>query len=201
MKEAVSAASEDDIFRVGAERIYKLRLDWYLSSKSAVFFVCTLYFSWLLLFFCRPYWETDWWSQGARPWEILSHFLLNGCLPCIKPKQNHNDNGQRVRRTAQLSHLPVHRASARQTSIFYWVLLSVAQVVSFQNVPQSPIETLWSWRKFPGQLPKSSLSYFIPVPSNCILWQYFFSFGISLLQIIYRKMLSVPLITHHPNSR
>lgn len=37
MKEAVSAASEDDIFRVGAEQVYKLRLDQQLSSKSATF--------------------------------------------------------------------------------------------------------------------------------------------------------------------
>lgn len=120
MKEAVSAASEDDIFRVGAEQIYKLKLDWYLSSKSAVFFVCTLYFSWLLLFFVDP---TEKQTGGVRVPDpeklLLSHFLLNGCLPCIKPKQNHNDNGQRVRKTSQLSHLPVHRASARQTSIFY----------------------------------------------------------------------------------
>lgn len=35
MKEAVSAASEDDIFRVGAEHVYKLRLEQELSSECS----------------------------------------------------------------------------------------------------------------------------------------------------------------------
>lgn len=100
---------------------------------------------------------------------LLSNYLLD-IFTALNLNKVRMTMAKYLKKTLKFSHLPVHIAAARHTAAFYLVFLSVAQVLSFQNVPQSPAEILRSWTEFPEQLSKCSLSYFIPIPSNCTPW-------------------------------
>lgn len=115
-----------------------------------------------------------------------------------KPKQNQNKNGQRVWRTDQFRHPTLCRAAARHTSVFCSLFLSVAQVVSFQKVHQNPTELLWKedifWESYLDLLFLISFLFLVIVFSGNI------SSPLAFSSFPFRKMLSVPFITHHLNS-